>query len=135
MNPKPIHMSAQAFEALSAKSGVYCIQGDGASERWYVDGELHREDGPAIQWDSGDTEWYFQGRLHREDGPAVCSWTAGNFWYRHGVLHREDGPAIEYPSGARHWYRNGVQVSQQPTPSQKAQPTQGDTDGALPPLP
>jgi hypothetical protein len=34
-------------------------------------GELHREDGPAIEWANGRKEWYYRGELHRENGPAV----------------------------------------------------------------
>jgi hypothetical protein len=37
---------------------------------WYLDGKLHRPDGPAIQYTDGSTEWYHNGELHREDGPA-----------------------------------------------------------------
>ena len=32
-----------------------------------IDGERHREDGPAVIWADGDKEWWLNGRLHRED--------------------------------------------------------------------
>ena len=38
---------------------------------WYQNGELHREDGPAIERANGTKEWYQNGKLHREDGPAA----------------------------------------------------------------
>ena len=43
---------------------------DGALE-WYVDGKLHREDGPAFIHPDGTREWYQRGMLHRIDGPAI----------------------------------------------------------------
>lgn len=29
----------------------------------YLDGELHREDGPAIEWNNGEKQWYYHGEL------------------------------------------------------------------------
>ena len=29
--------------------------------RWYINGKLHREDGPAIEWASGYMRWYING--------------------------------------------------------------------------
>ena len=43
---------------------------------WFLDGKLHREDGPAIEYTNGDKEWYLNDKLHREDGPAV-EWANG----------------------------------------------------------
>jgi hypothetical protein len=40
-------------------------------KRWYLNGHLHRENGPAIEYDNGDKVWYLNGQLHRENGPAV----------------------------------------------------------------
>ena len=54
---------------------------DGGTKRWYVDGKLHREDGPACEYPTGDKTWYRNGKRHREDGPAV-EWADGTrFWY------------------------------------------------------
>ncbi|CAB4196751.1 hypothetical protein UFOVP1290_271 [uncultured Caudovirales phage] len=50
---------------------------------WYLEGELHREDGPAVEYPDGTKEWWLEGKLHREDGPAV-----------------------EYPDGTKEWYLN-----------------------------
>ena len=36
-------------------------------------GLLHRVGSPAIEWWNGDQEWYIDGQRHREDGPAVIS--------------------------------------------------------------
>ena len=71
------------------------------SKCWYRNGQLHREDGPAVEWANGDKFWYRNGQLHREDGPAE-EWADGDkFWYRNGQLHREDGPAVERPYGGQ----------------------------------
>ena len=38
--------------------GAYHVIFPSGSERWFLDGKFHREDGPAIIWKNGD-EWYF----------------------------------------------------------------------------
>ena len=44
---------------------------DNGDKYWYLNGKLHREDGPAVEWSNGSKEWWLNGELHREDGPAV----------------------------------------------------------------
>ena len=41
------------------------------TKRWTLNGEYHREDGPAIEWPDGSKHWYLNDKFHREDGPAV----------------------------------------------------------------
>ena len=36
----------------------------------YLNGELHRTDGPAIEYKNGSKEWWQNDKLHRTDGPA-----------------------------------------------------------------
>jgi len=58
---------------------------------WYLNDELHREDGPAQEWSNGYKEWYLHGKEHRADGPST-EWADGTkFWYLHGVeiIHPE----------------------------------------------
>ena len=55
----------------------------------------------------GDKEWYLNGNLHREDGPAVEYISGTKYWYINGLLHREDGPACEYFHGIKEWYYQG----------------------------
>ena len=97
---------------------------------WYRNGELHRDDGPAVEWSNGSKHWYKNGerhrdgepavdnndeykewrqngKLHRDDGPAIDNPNGSRYWYRNGVLHRDDGPAVEYADGAKHWFQNG----------------------------
>jgi len=32
---------------------------------WYLNGKLHREDGPAVERADGDRAWYLNGRLEK----------------------------------------------------------------------
>lgn len=43
------------------------------SKQYFLNGKLHREDGPAIEYVNGDLRWYLNGNRHREDGPAIES--------------------------------------------------------------
>ena len=74
---------------------------------WYLNGQLHREDGPAVESSNGDKYWYLNGQRHREDGPAVEGTDGSKYWYLNGQLHREDGPAVEWRAGDKSWYLNG----------------------------
>ena len=86
---------------------------DDGTRRWSLNGELHREDGPAVEYDNGTKCWYLNGVLHREDGPAIEYLTGTLAWYLNGNLHREDGPAIEYSYGDREWYLNDEKFTEQ----------------------
>jgi hypothetical protein len=79
---------------------------------WYLNGEKHREDGPAVEEADGDKWWYLNGEKHREDGPAI-EWANGyKAWYLNGERHREDGPAIEDSDGTKAWYLNGEHLTE-----------------------
>ena len=53
-----------------------------------------------------------EGQLHRDDGPAV-EWHDGTkSWYQNGLRHRTDGPAVEYSDGDKVWYINGEEVTE-----------------------
>jgi hypothetical protein len=43
----------------------------GGTRFWRLNGDCHREDGPAIEWADGSREWWVNHKRHREDGPAV----------------------------------------------------------------
>ena len=62
---------------------------------------------------TGTKEWYLNGDLHREDGPAIEGTYGTKHWYLNGKRHREDGPAIEYADGDKSWYLNGVQYTEE----------------------
>jgi len=83
-----------------------CKTSFGGHKEWRLNGELHREDGPAVEHANGGKAWYLKDGLHREDGPAVEYANGGKRWYLKDELHREDGPAVEHASGAKAWYLN-----------------------------
>ncbi len=97
-------------DANQSKSG-FVLDTKTLSKRWYKDGNLHREDGPAIEWFNGNKSWYKNGKLHRLNGPAVDNWSGNKAWYRDGLLHREDGPAFEGFDGKKEWWVNGKRVN------------------------
>ena len=58
----------------------YWDNGQKKSEEWKVNGERHREDGPAYQFwlENGQKKielWYLNGKKHREDGPVFINWS------------------------------------------------------------
>lgn len=70
-------------------------------------GQLHRDDGPALITPEGTEYWYSGGNIHRSDGPAVIQKDGTRHWYQCNKLHRLEGPAIECADGSRSWYRKG----------------------------
>jgi hypothetical protein len=40
---------------------------DDGDKVWYLNGRLHREDGPACEWADGDKEWYLNGEKVTEE--------------------------------------------------------------------
>ena len=60
----------------------------------------------------GDKHWYLNGERHREDGPAVEFSDGDKAWYLNGKLHREDGPAVEYEDGRKYWCLKGEYLSE-----------------------
>jgi hypothetical protein len=59
------------------------------------------------------TRWYnVNGQLHREDGPAIEYIDGSKFWYIKGKRHRTDGPAIE-ESGRKEWWLDGLFLTEQ----------------------
>ena len=91
---------------LHREDGPAMEQADG-SKRWFLHGNLHREDGPAVEYANGTKEWRRNGKLHREDGPAWERPNETKQWWLNGKLHREDGPAMEQADGTKEWYLNG----------------------------
>jgi len=51
------------------------------------------------------------GQIHREDGPAVECSDGYKSWYNNGHLHRLDGPAIEGPDGTRKFYKDDIRYT------------------------
>ena len=64
-----------------------------------------------IEEPDGRKDWFLNGELHRTDGPAT-EWPDGSkYWYLNGELHRTDGPAIECSDGRKYWYLNGQELT------------------------
>jgi len=79
----------------------------------WLNGKLHREDGPAIEYANGNKEWWLDGKRHRKGGPAVELAGGGRSWWLNDKLHRENGPAVEHANGIKEWYLNGKEYSEQ----------------------
>jgi hypothetical protein len=62
---------------------------------------------------NGSKSWYLNGQRHREDGPAFEGADGNKYWYLNGKPHREDGPAVEWISGSKAWYLNGEQLTEE----------------------
>ena len=86
---------------------------DDGIKHWYLNGKLHREDGPAIEGSDGNKYWFLNGKRHREDGPAIERINGTKSWYVNGKRHREDGPAIEFVNGNKYWYLNNEELSEE----------------------
>ena len=62
----------------------------------------------------GDKFWYdSNGELHREDGPAVEYSNGDKWWCIHGKYHREDGPAYERKNGYKEYYLEHLQYTEE----------------------
>jgi hypothetical protein len=69
-----------------------------------------------LQIDKEGTKWwYLNGILHRTDGPAIefVSEYKYTYWYLNGLLHREDGPAVENAVGLKEYWLNHVFLTQE----------------------
>lgn len=85
----------------------YKVHWEESCKSYWLDGQFHREDGPAIKYTNGDKYWYYKGQRHRKDGPAIEMANGYKAWYFNGRCHRNDGPAIEGLHGYKEWLANG----------------------------
>jgi len=60
-----------------------------------------------VESENRDKFWYKEGNLHRENGPAIEFLYGIKFWHKEGKFHRLNGPAIECPDGTKEWYIEG----------------------------
>ena len=96
---------------MSNEKPILEIDSNG-TKRWYLNDELHREDGPVHNLVDDDKFWYLYGKFHREDGPAAEYVNGNKRWFLNGKRHREDGPAIEYADGEKRWYLHDENVTE-----------------------
>ena len=59
----------------------------------------------------GHKYWYLNGRLHREDGPAIEYTNGESHWVVHSKSHRLDGPAVILANGETKWFINDYNVT------------------------
>lgn len=82
------------------------VDNDGC-KRWFLNGELHRVDGPAVEHPHDVYKaWYMNNKRHRVGGPAIEYKNGDKEWWINGKRHREDGPAIERAGGKVEYYFN-----------------------------
>jgi hypothetical protein len=94
------------------------------NKRWYWNGRLHRDDGPAVECIDGHKAWFINGECHRDNGPAIENQDGTKIWCRYGTNHREDGPAVEGLFGHKEYWLYDKEYSfeewfQQLTPEQQ----------------
>jgi|ERR1700691_1204999 len=75
--------------------------------KYFINGELHREDGPAFIYPNGDIYYYLKGFLHRRDGPAIIRADGTLEYFLNGLRHREDGPSCINYDGSFEYCLNG----------------------------
>ena len=79
----------------------------------------------------GDKSWVLlNGNLHRDNGPAFESVDGDKCWYVNGLRHRIDGPAYEDCDGTKLWYFEGVQYSEKEF-NEKMNPEQESCNGKM----
>ena len=61
----------------------------------------------------GNKYWYLNGKLHREDGPAIEDASGSKYWHLNDRLHREDGPAVERANGYKEWWLDNKRLSEE----------------------
>jgi antitoxin component YwqK of YwqJK toxin-antitoxin module len=106
----------------------YYENGNKSYEYYYLNGESHRENGPAYQYwyENGNKRYeyyYLNGKRHRENGPAYQYWYKnGNkryeIYYLNGKYHRENGASYQwwYENGNKmyeRYYLNGIEVTKE----------------------
>ena len=58
----------KTVDKLTGKGYEYIVDKNG-TKVWYINGNLHREDGPAVEWADGDKVWYINGRNYGNKEP------------------------------------------------------------------
>jgi hypothetical protein len=84
---------------------------------WFEISELeytqYRLQGYQIDADKYRVVWYLNGNLHREDGPAAIFANGTQVWFLNNQRHRTDGPAIIWTNGGQEWWLNGKEYTEQ----------------------
>ena len=65
------------------------------------------------EYPDGSKYWYLNGYLHRENGPAVEYPNGYKAWCLNGTYHRLDGPARIWGDGYKEWWLNGKEYTEE----------------------
>ena len=86
-----------------------------------------------VEYLDGTKIWYLNGQRHREDGPAYEYSNGAKYWCINDKRHREDGPAVETADGSKEWYLNDREVTEEEINQRKKLKELGgkDFDGIL----
>ena len=86
---KTTYDAAERITTFHFENGRTMRLWNDTTQQWFLNGEPHREDGPAVIWADGTKSWYLNGKLHREDGPAVIRADGTKYWYLNGELQQQ----------------------------------------------
>ena len=75
---------------------------DSGNKQWFLNGKLHREDGPAIERPDGYKAWFLNDVRYTEEeyysklNPAKVKVDdiGTKAWEPNGKMHKDEGPAI-----------------------------------------
>jgi hypothetical protein len=59
----------------------------------------------------GSIVWRLNGNFHRDYGPATKAANGSEFWYKDNFCHRDDGYAMDRRHGESVWALSGVRKS------------------------
>ena|ERR1700691_1094482 len=63
-----------------------------------------------VEYPDDEIIYYLNGECHREDGPAITMGDGRLYYYKNGEYHREDGPAVIRKNGRNEYYLNGKKL-------------------------
>ena len=73
---------AEKYQAVLEQTGEPVMTQDADGTKvWYLNGKLHRVDGPAVEYANGNKQWFLNDKLHRVDGPAVEQADGNKEWW------------------------------------------------------
>ena len=52
--------------------------------------------------------WFLNNEIHRDDGPAITFKDSERHWYRYDYFYNLNGPTIIKPSGKKYYHIDGV---------------------------
>ncbi len=61
---------------------------------------------------NGDQIWRLDGERHRDDGPAFIGADGTQGWYQYGEWHRDDGPAWIKADGTKEYWFNNTKLEE-----------------------